>query len=591
MNIQQMTARAMKALRPPPRMRLSEWIEKDVRLPEGVSALPGRVRLYPYQTEIADAIGDPKIERVTLVKAVRVGFTTLLTSAIGSFVANDPAAIIALLPTDDDARDYVVSDVEPIFSASPVLAGLLDGDTDEAGRNTMMSRRFPGGSLKVLSAKAPRNLRRHNARVLFIDEADAMAPTPEGSPLVLAERRTLSYPDRKIVIGSTPVDTDTSNVLRTYAQSDQRVFEVPCPDCGEFSEIRWKDIRWPEGKPAAAYYACPHCGSCVEERHKADMVAKGRWRATAPHVEGHAGFRVNALVSPLANAAWGKLATEFLAAKDDPDTLRTFINTILAEGTGDEADTGLDEVELLERVEPFGIGAIPADVLYLTVGCDVQDDRLEATVVGWDREGGAYVLDHQLLFGSPGEDATWRQLDELLTARWKHPLGGMIGIDAACVDSGDGDWTQAVYRFAFPRARRRVMAIKGMAGSRAVIERSKSKVAGGALWIVGVDGVKRTIVDRLSRAVKMRFSDSLDLSFFEQLASERRIVRYTRGQPVARWERKPGRAAEALDCTVYAFAARQVVPSNFDNRAAELAEEPRAPTRPRVIKSRWMEGN
>ena len=569
-------------------MKLSKWIESDIRLPEGVSALPGRVRLYPYQTEIADAIGDPKIERVTLVKAVRVGFTTLLTSAIGSFVANDPAAIMALLPTDDDARDYVVSDIEPIFSASPVLAGLLDGDSDEAGRNTMMSKRFPGGSLKVVSAKAPRNLRRHNIRVLFIDEADAMAPTPEGSPLALAEKRTLSFPDRKIVIGSTPIDSDTSNVLRAYERSDKRVFEVPCPECDHFHQIVWKDIRWPDGKPAQAYYACPECGSCVEERSKSDMVAKGRWRATAPDVEGHAGFRVNALVSPLANASWGKLAVEFLAAKDDPDSIRTFVNTILAEGTGDDGDTGLDEVELLGRVEPFGIGRIPEEVLYLTVGVDVQDDRLEAAVVGWDRDGTAFVLDHQLLFGSPGEDATWKQLDELLTARWKHPLGGTIGIDAACVDSGDGDWTATVYKFCFPRARRRVMAIKGMFGSRPVIERSKTKAAGGSFWIVGVDGVKRTIVDRLTRDAKLRFSDSLPLVWFEQLASERRVIRYSRGQPTARWERKPGRAAEALDCTVYAFAARQVVSSNFDNRAAELAEEPIAPARPRVVKSSWM---
>ncbi|MCD1642469.1 phage terminase large subunit family protein [Aurantimonas coralicida] len=588
MNTQTMTARAMKALRPPPRLRLSDWLERDIRLPEGVSALPGKVRLYPYQREIADAIGDTTIERVTLVKAVRVGFTTLLTGAVGSFVANDPAPIIALLPTDDDARDYVVSDIEPIFAASPVLAGLLSGDTTEGQRDTMMSRRFPGGSLKVLAAKAPRNLRRHNARVLFIDEADAMSPTPEGSPLMLAERRTLSFPDRKIVIGSTPIDTATSNVLRAYAQSDQRVFEVPCPDCGHHHEIKWADIRWPDGEPAKAYYACPECGSCIEERQKAEMVANGRWRATAPHVAGHAGFRINALVSPLANAAWGKLATEFLAAKDDPDTLRTFINTILAEGTGDDGDTGLDEVELLGRVEPFGIGAIPPDVLYLTVGVDVQDDRLEAAIVGWDREGTAYVLDHQYLWGSPGDNATWSALDELLTARWRHPLGGMIGVDAACVDSGDGDWTTAVYRFCHPRARRRVMAIKGMAGSRAVIERSKSKSGGGPLWIVGVDGVKRTIVDRLTRGVKLRFSDSLPLVWFEQLASERRVVRYSRGQPVARWERKPGRAAEALDCTVYAFAARQVVGSNFDNRDAELRQEQKPVVRPRTIKSEWM---
>ena len=42
-------ARALAALIPPPRLRLSEWIEREIVLPEGISALPGRVRLWPYQ--------------------------------------------------------------------------------------------------------------------------------------------------------------------------------------------------------------------------------------------------------------------------------------------------------------------------------------------------------------------------------------------------------------------------------------------------------------------------------------------------------------------------------------------------------------
>jgi phage terminase large subunit GpA-like protein len=50
----------------------------------------------------------------------------------------------------------------------------------------------------------------------------------EGSPIRLAERRTLSYANRKIVLGSTPLHEDTSAVLRSYAESDARVFEVPC---------------------------------------------------------------------------------------------------------------------------------------------------------------------------------------------------------------------------------------------------------------------------------------------------------------------------------------------------------------------------
>jgi predicted RNA-binding Zn-ribbon protein involved in translation (DUF1610 family) len=83
-------------------------------------------------------------------------------------------------------------------------------------------------------------------------------------------------------VGGTPTFEATSNVLRSYARSDARVFECPCPECGHQHEITWADIHWPEGGPDRAHYVCPECGSVIEERHKAAMVANGRWRATAP---------------------------------------------------------------------------------------------------------------------------------------------------------------------------------------------------------------------------------------------------------------------------------------------------------------------
>ena len=37
---------ALEALRPPPRLRLSEWLEANLILPSGTSALPGPLRLF-----------------------------------------------------------------------------------------------------------------------------------------------------------------------------------------------------------------------------------------------------------------------------------------------------------------------------------------------------------------------------------------------------------------------------------------------------------------------------------------------------------------------------------------------------------------
>ena len=521
----------MAALSPPPRLKLSEWIEANVILPDDVSALPGAVRLWPFQREIADAIGDTTIERVTLVKPVRVGFTTLLTGALAGYVANDPAPILALLPTEADARDYMVSDIEPIFANSPSLSGLLSRDRGGKNeRNTLLARRFPGGSLKVVASKAPRNLRRHNVRVLLCDEVDAMENGAEGSPLVLAERRTLSFADRKIVIGSAPIFETTSHVLRYYRQSDMRVFEVPCPECDEFHEIIWEDIRWPDGKPGEAFYACPECGCAIKEKHKPEMVEKGRWRATQPEVAGHAGFRLNALVSLLANASWGKLAKEFLSAKDDPASLQTFINTLLGQGWNDAVQDIDDEQKYSER-EDFSIDQVPAEVLAMTAGIDVQRDRLECTWLGWVENGDCLVLAHYVVWGDPHDNGTWIEMDGILKTRYSHELGGEIGLDAAVVDSGDGETMESVYAFCFPRLRRKILAGKGMAGNRPWIEASKTKRRGGRLFMIGVDGIKSHILNRLAHGRSIRFAKALPRVWFEQLASERLIVRYSRGQP------------------------------------------------------------
>ncbi|PZU85022.1 MAG: terminase [Shinella sp.] len=582
--------RALAALMPPPKLKFSEWIERNVMLPNDVSALPGPVRLWPFQRDIADAIGDPAIERVTLVKPVRVGFTTLLTGALGGYIANDPSPILCLLPTEADCRDYMVSDIEPIFGASPELAGLLlKGEEESGDRNTLLHRRFPGGSLKVVAAKAPRNLRRHNVRVLLCDEVDGMENGAEGSPILLAERRTLSFADRKIVIGSTPVFADTSHVLRSYGQSDQRIFEVACPECGHFNEIRWKDIQWPEGEPEKAAYACPECGCLIEERHKPAMVAGGRWRATRPDVKGHAGFRLTALVSLLANASWGKLAKEFLAAKDDPALLQVFTNTILAEGWN-EGGEELDENDLFSRRETFNLDLVPAEALALTVGVDVQRDRLEITFLGWTEGGNCLVLGHRVIWGNPHDEETWHELESLLSTRWPHALGGRIGLDAAVVDSGDGETMERVYAFCFPRYRRKIFAGKGVAGNRPWIEMSKVKNQRGRLFLIGVDGIKSHLVARLTRGSTIRFASDLPASWFEQLASERIVVRYARGQPSRRFERIAGKQAEGLDCTVYGFAARQMLNINWMQRADELrrGEVVKSEQSPQMIKSKWM---
>jgi len=69
------------APKPKRKQSLPAWIEANIILPEGTTARPGAMRLFAYQRGIADAIDDPKVERVSVLKSARVGYTALSAGA------------------------------------------------------------------------------------------------------------------------------------------------------------------------------------------------------------------------------------------------------------------------------------------------------------------------------------------------------------------------------------------------------------------------------------------------------------------------------------------------------------------------------
>src|ERR1700720_2686011 len=89
--IERLTKEMLALLRPPPKVTLSVWAEQNFVLAEGSSARPGRFRLWQYQREILDTIGDLEHERVTVIKSARVGYTQSRMAGIGATAAADPS--------------------------------------------------------------------------------------------------------------------------------------------------------------------------------------------------------------------------------------------------------------------------------------------------------------------------------------------------------------------------------------------------------------------------------------------------------------------------------------------------------------------
>jgi phage terminase large subunit GpA-like protein len=158
-----------------------------------------------------------------------------------------------------------------------------------------------------------------------------------------------------------------------------------------------------------------------------------------------------------------------------------------------------------------------------------------------------------------------------LRTRWRHPFGGTLGVDVAIVDAGDGEHFATVLGFCVPRAKRHIFAGKGMAGRYPSIQMAKGQTIASKQAPVGVDTIKNAIFNRLLQHGRgIRFSNTLSLAYFEQLASEHLVVRYVRGMPKRRFERIGDRRAEALDCLVYGISAHASYQLTYDQREAEL---------------------
>ena len=73
--IEQIVARCMKHWEPPPLLKLDQWADENIVLPETQNARPGHYRTWPYLREPLESIGARTPEYVSIIKPSRVGFT------------------------------------------------------------------------------------------------------------------------------------------------------------------------------------------------------------------------------------------------------------------------------------------------------------------------------------------------------------------------------------------------------------------------------------------------------------------------------------------------------------------------------------
>ena len=561
------------ALKPPPRLTVSEWADNHRQLSSESSAEAGKwsTSRAEYQRGMMDAVSDPDIETVVLMTAAQIGKTELINNVVGFHIHQDPAPMLVVQPTLEMAQTWSKDRLAPAIRDTPVLSEKIGDPRSRDSGNTTLHKVFPGGHVTSCGANSPSSLASRPCRIILCDEVDRypLSAGTEGDPVALARKRSATFWNRKIILVSTPTEKGSSRIEDAYDESDQRRYFVPCPDCGDHQDLKWSNVKWTDGKPQSAEYTCEHCGSCWNDAKRFQSIRYGEWRKTSEGDGKTAGFHLSALCSP-----WTPLediVRDFLASKRDPMRLRTWINTTLGE-TFEEQGERIDEYDLYERREVWD-GELPDGAVVLTAGVDVQDDRLAYEIMATGSGHETWSIQYDEIYGDPSSAELWQRLDEVLRQTFDHPTRGEMIIRSSCVDSG-GHYTQQVYNYARKRAGNRIFAIKGIGGEGKPIagKPTKNNIGKINLFPVGTDTAKELIFARLKIADAgpgyCHFPFSHSEEYFRMLTSEKKVTKYFKGRPKREWV-KVRQRNEALDCRVYAMAALELMGLNIEHLAKQ----------------------
>lgn len=460
-------------------MTPDQWAAKNRRYPV-TAGIPGARNPYltPYMVPVARMAASGLHRRVVAVTAAQCGKTDTMLDLIGQRMDQRPAPILYVGPT----RQFIIEQFEPRVMdllTTDALAEKVAG-----GKRMTKSRKLIGGApLRLAHGGSSAALKSDPAALAIVDEyVELLANVKgQGRVLELVEARGKTHADFVTVITSTPstgamdTEVDAVNGLQFWKVIDAEDIECPmwrlwqqgcrfhwswrCPHCGgwfvpRFALLKWKADATPAEAAEDTWLECPceGCGGIIEEHHKAVMNAGGRFIAPGqrlgengepigdPARSSFPSYWTSGLATPF--ESFGAIVRKILQARDsgDPQSERTVINEATGELWAPRGGETPEWMEVRKCALPYAIPIfkgqirdvpLPAGVMFLTAGIDVQGNRLIYVVRGWGARATSWLLGHGEIIGDTRQWETWEALADLL----EEPIGGRR-IRLALVDTG-----------------------------------------------------------------------------------------------------------------------------------------------------------
>lgn len=591
--------KSLELLKPPEELTVSEWAGKYRFLDERSSSMPGKWKneMTPYLVGIMDEFNNYQTEKIVFCKCTQLGGTEALNNMICFSVAQDPAPMMIVYPTSELADSVVEQRIKPMLKASKETKKHF-----KEKNSNKKELQFDNMYISIVGSNSPSELASRPIRYLFLDEVDKYPneSKKEADPISLAVERTKTFNNRKIYMCSTPT-TRTGHIWEEKEKADiEKHYFVPCPHCGEFIELKFSQIRWPDDneklsaadKAEFAQYICQECGSTINDSDKMEMLQKGEWRTVKENTKftKTVAFWINTLYSPFTR--FSQIAKAYLIAKDDTEALHNFTNSWLAEPWEDtKLKTNAETV--MERQTDLPEFVVPEWTRLLTAGVDVQETSLYYIIRAW----GEY-LTSQLV--TRGQVTSFRDIERIMNLEYMKPDGTVKLVDLCLIDSGDQ--TDEVYDFAAMNSEW-CLPSKGTSSminyfKLSSVNKTSSKAYGMTLALVDGGKYKDMIAGRMKRengTGSWMVFDGIDLEYCTQVTAEHKITEKGGGGKLrTRWVQKTSHADNHyLDCEVYGMAAADIlgVRSLFlqDNNHAPVARDPVVNSPPqRQEENQWI---
>ncbi|MCK5237001.1 MAG: phage terminase large subunit family protein, partial [Deltaproteobacteria bacterium] len=475
-------------------LKPSELAEQIRYLPPQVTPLPGYYSfdVAPYIREILDCL-DPQspIREVSVMKGVQVCFTVgVLENAILYIIAYIKNAPSMLLTADAElAHLRMETNIVPMINYSELDDLIKSSDeknTRKTGKTNKKIEWQGGGFLVPFGAQNANKLRSISIQYLLEDEIDGYPDTvgKDGKPCKLAEDRTAAYElSRKILRGSTPLISQTSNILPAYSGADQRKYYVPCKHCGEMQFMEFNKchesgaiygIHWECDEAGiliedSVLYYCKFCQGAMTNDDKAWMYREGgkhcEWRATSKSSNpNNVSYHLPAFYSPVGMQTWTAQVRKWLECWDvvtsrpkDTDLLQQFYNNVLAAPYEMRGEALKLERVVMHRRTVYHVGEVPnliaeketgGKIQFLTCAVDVHDKHLDVQVIGWCPRGIFYSIEWLKLEGDCHDlqSEPWQRLRDLIgTKIYRADDGRLYRIQLTLIDSQY--MTDVVHRF------------------------------------------------------------------------------------------------------------------------------------------------